>query len=273
MDTPTGLAAVDGATWVVGSNIASPSVSLRRIDPQFERSSKDQDRQRRARRPGAATALGKALWIARPRLSHPAGLAGRHVVDEIDTNSGSTAVAVEAGSWVADSDGTVTLSIRRGWWTRRSRSAPVRRQSRSVQAASGWPTGRHRRSHRSEPGAVTTTIPVGKGSGRDRRQPGLRLGRKQRGGTVTHRPDWRRGERAIDVGESRRASSPRTGGSGCRPATDDRDRELGGTLRLWAGIEYMVASRTNTPRCFSPPPARCCSTARTSRLGQLPADT
>ena len=52
VDTPTGLAAVNGAIWVVGSNAGGPSVSLRRIDPQFNSGRpQDPDRQRRARRP------------------------------------------------------------------------------------------------------------------------------------------------------------------------------------------------------------------------------
>jgi hypothetical protein len=34
---PTGIAAAAGGVWVVVSNAAAPSVSARRIDPQFDR--------------------------------------------------------------------------------------------------------------------------------------------------------------------------------------------------------------------------------------------
>ena len=112
VDTPTGLAAVDGATWVVGSNVAGPSVSLTRIDPQFDTvAPKIKIDNVVPGGPGAAAAVGKTLWIA-PSSGYLTRLDPRtgRVVEEVDPNSGPTAIAIGPDAvWVVDSDaGTVT---------------------------------------------------------------------------------------------------------------------------------------------------------------------
>ena len=110
-DTPTGLAAVDGATWVVGTDGTDASVSVRRIDAQFDTvAEKVQIDNVVPGGPGAAAALGKTVWIAPSsglltRLDPRTGLVAR----EIDPNTSPTAVAVAAdATWVAGDAGTVT---------------------------------------------------------------------------------------------------------------------------------------------------------------------
>jgi YVTN family beta-propeller protein len=112
VDPPTGLAAVDGATWVVGSNDRSPSVSLRRIDAQFDRVARKIEIDNVVSGgPGAAAALGKTVWIAPSSglLTRVDSRTGR-VIKRIDPSAAPTAVAVGGDAvWVADSDaGTVT---------------------------------------------------------------------------------------------------------------------------------------------------------------------
>jgi YVTN family beta-propeller protein len=122
-DPPTGLAAVDGATWVVGSNATSPSVSLRRIDPQFDTLAPNKIPIANVvpGGPGAAAALGKTVWIAPSSglLSRVDPRTGR-VVKTIDPSAAPTAVAVGRDAvWVADSDaGTVTRVDSSGLLTR-----------------------------------------------------------------------------------------------------------------------------------------------------------
>jgi YVTN family beta-propeller protein len=112
VDTPTGLTAVDGATWVVGSNVAGPSVNLRRIDPQFDTVAPRIEIDNVVPGgPGAAAAFGRTVWIAPSSglLTRVDPRTGR-IVDEIDPNASPAALAVGAGAtWVVDSDaGTVT---------------------------------------------------------------------------------------------------------------------------------------------------------------------
>jgi YVTN family beta-propeller protein len=168
VDTPTGLAAVDGATWVVGSNVAGPSVRLRRIDAQFDAVApkiKMIDNVVPGG-PGAAAALGKTLWIAPSSgLLTRVDLRTGRILDDIDTNSGPTAVAVGPdAAWVADSDaGTVTRVDPTGQLT------PIRvvgsPSAIALGAGAVWVTNRSDDTVvriDSNTQAATATIPVGK---------------------------------------------------------------------------------------------------------------
>ena len=72
-DPPTGIAATRGTIWVAGSSASSASVTVRRIDPQFEAiDPHDPDRQRRARHSGVDRGArrcglgGAVLGVAHP---------------------------------------------------------------------------------------------------------------------------------------------------------------------------------------------------------------
>ncbi len=112
--SPTGLATTPGAVWVVSSNPASPSVSVTRIDPQF-------DTKAGATRignvvpggSGTVATKGDAVWVA-----PSSGLLSRlspktaRIVQHIDPNAGPTAVAIGEGAvWVADSEANTVTRI------------------------------------------------------------------------------------------------------------------------------------------------------------------
>ena len=106
-DTPTGLAASPGSVWVVGSNATTPSVTVRRIDPQFDNVA-DKTRIDNVVPGGAGSVAtrGDAVWVAPSsglltRLSSP----GADVLRQVDPNAGPTAIDVGAGAvWVTDTD-------------------------------------------------------------------------------------------------------------------------------------------------------------------------
>jgi len=113
-DTPTGLAASPGAAWVVGSDRTRSSVSVRRIDPQF-------DSVAQTMRignvvpggPGAVAAGGEDVWVA-----PSSGLLSRldpktsRIVQTIDPNAGPAGVAVGADAvWVTDSDANTVTRV------------------------------------------------------------------------------------------------------------------------------------------------------------------
>ena len=166
-DTPTGLAAGDGATWVVGSNPNGASVSVRRIDPQFDTV---------ARKimignvvpggSGSAAVLGKTVWVAPSSglLTRLDPRTGR-IVRTIDPNTGPTAIAVSTdATWVTDQyAGTVTRVDPTGLPT------PIavgnRPSAVAVGAGGVWVVNALDDAVvRIDPGtrAVTTTIPVGR---------------------------------------------------------------------------------------------------------------
>jgi YVTN family beta-propeller protein len=106
-DPPTGIATSAGAVWVVGSNPNATSVSVSRIDPQF-----DAVASAAAIRvgnvvpggPGEVAANGGAVWVAPSsgvlaRLNPTTG----RVVQRIDPNAGPTAIDIGDGAvWVTD---------------------------------------------------------------------------------------------------------------------------------------------------------------------------
>ena len=166
-DTPTGLAAGNGATWVVGSDPTGASVSVRRIDPQFDTVA------RKIRvgnvvpgGSGSAAVLGRSVWIAPSSglLTRVDPQTGR-VARTIDPNTGPTSIAVGTdATWVADSGaGTVTRVDPTGLLTP---IAVGNRPSALALGAGGvWVANAVDDAVvRVDPGtrAVTTTIPVGR---------------------------------------------------------------------------------------------------------------
>jgi YVTN family beta-propeller protein len=104
---PTGIAAAGRAVWVVGSNPGANSVSVTRIDPQFDVI----DRTARLASvvpgsPGAVAAQGGALWVA-PFSGLLARLDSRtgRVVKQLDPNTAPAGIALGAGAvWMTDRD-------------------------------------------------------------------------------------------------------------------------------------------------------------------------
>ena len=105
VDTPTGLAASRGAVWVVGATASSPSVTVRRIDPQFDSVSN-------ARRignvvPGGAGSIaahGPSVWVA-PSSGLLSRLDSRSakVIRRIDPNASPANVVVGPDAvWITD---------------------------------------------------------------------------------------------------------------------------------------------------------------------------
>ena len=106
-DPPTGIATSANAVWVVGSNPNASSVSINRIDPQF-----DAVASAAAIRvgnvvpggPGEVAAHGGAVWVAPSsgvlaRLNPTTG----RVVQRIDPNTGPAAIDIGDGAlWVTD---------------------------------------------------------------------------------------------------------------------------------------------------------------------------
>ena len=106
-DPPTGIAASPGAVWVVGANPNATSVSVSRIDPQF-----DAVAPAAAIRvdnvvpggPGEVAARGGAVWVAPSSgvLSRLDPATGR-IVRRIDPNAGPAAIGIGDGAvWVTD---------------------------------------------------------------------------------------------------------------------------------------------------------------------------
>ena len=200
VDTPTGLAASDGATWVVGST-RQPFGERQTDRPAVRnRRPEDPDRQRRAGRPRFGGGARQDR-LDRPVLgpAHPARPANRPRRQEIDPNTGPTAIAVGAGAiWVADSDaGTVTRVDPTGSVDAdRGRRRPVSDRARRRRRLGGQQRRQHRRPHRPGHAGSDHDDPRRAGSGRDRRRRGLRLGRQQRRRhRQPHRPRGKQGDR------------------------------------------------------------------------------
>ena len=166
LDTPTGLAASPGAVWVVGSNLTSPSVDVRRIDPRFNTvGQKIQIGNVSLGGLGSVAALGKSVWIApssgvltrlNPRTGRPA--------QTHDPNAGLTSVAVGSDAvWFTDREAnTVTRVDPTGLLT----TIPVGHGPSAIAIGAGavWVADSlDDRVVRIDPStrAVTTTIPVG----------------------------------------------------------------------------------------------------------------
>jgi YVTN family beta-propeller protein len=103
---PTGIAAAAGGVWVVVSNAAAPSVSVRRIDPQFDRIGQKVTIDTVVPgSPGAVAAQGDALWVApySGDLTRLAAQTGR-IVEHVDPNAAPGGIDVGAGAaWMTDS--------------------------------------------------------------------------------------------------------------------------------------------------------------------------
>ncbi len=114
-DTPTGLATSPGAVWVVGSNATSLSVTVRRIDPQFDTvAQKTRIGNVAPGGPGSVATRGSTVWAA-----PSGGLLSRlnprsaQVLQRIDPNAGMTAVAVGPDAvWITDSTEFANTVIR-----------------------------------------------------------------------------------------------------------------------------------------------------------------
>jgi YVTN family beta-propeller protein len=106
-DPPTGIAVADGWVWVVGSSPTASSVSVSRIDPQFDVI----DRIARIGNvvpgsPGAVAARGDTLWVApfSGVLTRLDARTGR-VLKRLDPNAAPAGIDLGAGAvWVSDSD-------------------------------------------------------------------------------------------------------------------------------------------------------------------------
>jgi YVTN family beta-propeller protein len=165
-DTPTGLAAGTNAVWVVGSDPTHPSVTVRRIDPQFDTVAQPTRIDNVVPGgPGSVATGGNAVWVA-----PSSGLLSRldpttsRIVHEVDPNAGPSAVAIGAGAvWAADSDAdTVTRVDPTGLLT----PITVGQGPSAIAVGAGgvWVADTlDDKVVRIDPGtrAVTTTIPVG----------------------------------------------------------------------------------------------------------------
>ncbi len=103
---PTGIAAAGGRVWVVVSSATATSVSVRRIDPEFDRiDEKAPIGNVLPGSPGAVAAEGDALWVApySGELTRLDPQTGR-VVTHVDPNAAPGGIAVGAGVvWMTDS--------------------------------------------------------------------------------------------------------------------------------------------------------------------------
>jgi YVTN family beta-propeller protein len=104
---PTGIAAAAGGIWVVGSSPSATSVSVSRIDPQFDAIGNTVSIGNVV--PGSAGAVaanGASLWVAPysgplVRLDPQTG----RIVTRLDPNAAPSGLALGAGAvWVTDSD-------------------------------------------------------------------------------------------------------------------------------------------------------------------------
>ena len=114
-DPPTGIAATRGAIWVAGSSASSASVTVQRIDPQFDAIDPGMVRIANVApgTPGSIAAHGDAVWVAPHSgvLTRLAARSGR-VVDRVDPNAAPTSVAVGAGAvWLTDSDADNVIRV------------------------------------------------------------------------------------------------------------------------------------------------------------------
>ena len=105
--TPTGLAASADAIWVVQANPGSDSVSVRRIDPQFDTVG---PRRRLGNvvpgGPGSVAARGRSVWVAPSSglLTRLDPRTGR-VAHRLDPNAAPAGIGLGAGAlWVTDGD-------------------------------------------------------------------------------------------------------------------------------------------------------------------------
>ena len=107
-ERPLGLAAANGAVWVVSAPRAGPYVNARRIDARFDAAKPPVRVESLPRDPSASAAVDeRSLWVAPSfgRLTRLDPVTGRKTAPGIETGS-STAVAAAAGQlWVADSLG------------------------------------------------------------------------------------------------------------------------------------------------------------------------
>ena len=105
-DTPTGLATSSGGVWAVGSDRASPSVTVRRIDAQFNTiASTTHVGSVVPGESGSVAARGGAVWVAPSSgLLSQVNQHTARVVRQIDPNAAPEAIAVGADAvWVSDS--------------------------------------------------------------------------------------------------------------------------------------------------------------------------
>jgi YVTN family beta-propeller protein len=112
--TPTGLATTPGAVWVVGANAGNPSVTVRRLDSQFD----TVDERTTIGNvvpggPGYVATRGSDVWVA-----PSAGLVSRlepataKVAQQIDPNAGPAAIALgDDATWIADSYASTVVRI------------------------------------------------------------------------------------------------------------------------------------------------------------------
>jgi YVTN family beta-propeller protein len=113
-DPPTGLATTSDAVWVVGSNAGRPSVTVRRIDPEFNTVT---EKRRLGNidpgEPGSVGTRGRAVWIA-PSSGFLSRMNPRtaKVVQRVDPNASPIAIAVGSDAiWVADNHATTVTRI------------------------------------------------------------------------------------------------------------------------------------------------------------------
>jgi YVTN family beta-propeller protein len=111
-DTPTGIAASATGVWVVSSQANATSVTVRRIDPQFDVITQTtRIGNVVAGGPGGVSVNGSAIWVAPStgQLARLDPVTGR-VVQQVDPNSSPSEIAVGEGAvWVAGGDaGNVT---------------------------------------------------------------------------------------------------------------------------------------------------------------------
>ena len=188
VDSPTGLAAANGTIWVVGSNAAGPSVSLRRIDPQFDVPSAPKIPIDNVV-PGGPGCSGccwqRGLDRAVLRLSHPAGLAERprrrRDRYELRSDSRGRRSRRHVGRRQRRRNSHPCRSDGVGGHADHGRRQSVGDRGRRRRRLGGQQRRRHRRSHRSEYAGRDPDDPRRNGSDRGRRQPGRCLGREQRG--------------------------------------------------------------------------------------------
>ena len=115
--TPTSLAASASGIWVVESDADSSTVSVSRIDPQFD----DIAATERLANvvpggPGAVAARGSLVWVAPSSgvLTRLDANTGR-ILQQLDPNSNPTGVAIGDGAvWVTDSDANNVTRIEPG---------------------------------------------------------------------------------------------------------------------------------------------------------------
>jgi YVTN family beta-propeller protein len=105
-DLPNGIAASRNAVWVVGSNPTRPSVTVRRIDPQFDVVAHETRIANVVRgSPGLVAAKRDVVWVA-PFTGLLSRLDPRtsRVVQRFDPNAGPTGVVVTTDDiWISDS--------------------------------------------------------------------------------------------------------------------------------------------------------------------------